>query len=617
MNKLLLNLCLLLLATIASAQELLKIQDRSISLNDFEDRYQLNLKEEGLNTTMNTFLDLELLYQDALNKKFDTLRAFNILYGTKKNNLTKNYLSEKQVIQDFLKEQYRRSITDLNVEFVVVNQQELAEQMHRQVSIGVKSIADLLNENKNISGSTNYYIRGMDENHLLEDLFFTTKIGETTKLLPTPNGFVFGRVLQTMPYNGNNKYSAIVIEEEKTTNAQEKINQAYSKLAQGSNFFETLNEYTTNKEKKLTSGILDIRGRNIPAELESAIKSIKNVNDYTTPKKINNNWYIIKWVLHENCEIDNKNCYDEFNEKYFKSDRYKVLEQILYNHYSKEIIQPKINQKIVNNFVDKHKKYPILDSVVAKKVANILTLNNNKITTKNLALFVNSVKEKIQDKSQLKNWINQWLEAEQITKTNREYWDHLEDYDADFKLLNEKLKREIHFQYYNSIYLDSIIKTNEKEKKEYYLKNINKYQSTINRIIANLYQTTSQAKQKNIVDLINNKTEKDSIIRTLNPSNKEGTFVFSGKFLVTDKRLPNDFKPNNKTIYSYQKNNQFFVLHVLNPTVPNQLEYDEVVTKVADDYKQYWWDMNLNQLKQTIQYSINPTALEQLKQKYD
>ncbi len=121
------SLFLLLINLQLSAQELFKIEDESISKEEFLyvfNKNNINKEEKTRKEAIDEYLDLyvnfKLKVREAMAEGLDKKSAFKKEFETYRNQLTETYLSDKEVSEELIKEAYDRSKEERKVSHILI-----------------------------------------------------------------------------------------------------------------------------------------------------------------------------------------------------------------------------------------------------------------------------------------------------------------------------------------------------------------------------------------------------------------------------------------------------------------------------------------------------------------
>jgi peptidyl-prolyl cis-trans isomerase SurA len=147
--------------------------------------------------------------------------------------------------------------------------------------------------------------------------------------------------------------------------------------------------------------------------------------------------------------------------------------------------------------------------------------------------------------------------------------------------------------------------------KNYYNQNISNY-SLKNRIEA----VVVTSENKNSAKRISKKLKKDITLEALRSSENKSVFSV-GIFELSDKELPNDYKPSIGVSKVYKHNNQFIVVKLIKEYLSEQRTFEEVKGKVINDYQtkvENDWLINLSKKYEVV---VNQNTLKSIKNTFE
>ena len=306
-------------------QVLFNIGNDSVTAEEYIAVYNKNrnLGEDNDPKTPREYLDLyvnfKLKVHDAKEKGMDTADSFLREYNSYRAQLTKPYLSDRDVTEELIQEAYNRMQKDVRASHIMIAvpadaDDEKVEEAKKEISDIHKKIingADFSEMAEKHSADTYSAKRGGDLGYFtafnmvypFESAVYDLKIGEISEPVRTKFGFHLIKKTDERPARATIRVAHImVVENEKTAqperqNAEKKINEIYSQLEAGGDFAEMARVYSEDKSTAVRGGELPEFGINkMFPEFEEVAFALENPGDYSKPFKTPIGWHIVKLI---------------------------------------------------------------------------------------------------------------------------------------------------------------------------------------------------------------------------------------------------------------------------------------------------------------------------------
>ncbi len=415
MKKVGLSSLFLALVISMSAQNLLTIEDESISLLEFESIFYKNnsdvvITKEYLDDYMELFVNFKLKVKESKELGFDTLPSFiSELEGYRKQ-LAEPYLKNKEFDQKMLTEAYERMKVDINASHILISVDE--KSTIKEVEIARNKILEIRNSilSKNItfenaaikysddksairnSGNLGYFTAFMMV-YDFETVAYNTNVNEISLPIKTKYGFHLIKVNDRRTAVGSVKVAHIMFktgegaDSLKITDAEKKINQAKELLNNGENFSDVAERFSEDRVTAVKGGSLPSFGvgKMVP-EFERVAFGLKEVKDISEPFKTAYGWHILT-LLEKNQISDFEDIKIDLAKKIKRDSRSKLSELALY-------------EKLRNTYKVSNKPqiYKAFRKISAKKVSNgsfkiVIKNNSELLTIDNLSITINDFSE--------------------------------------------------------------------------------------------------------------------------------------------------------------------------------------------------------------------------------
>ncbi len=406
MIKKLVLLSVLFIPIIASCQPdddiLMRIHDRDISLSEFERIYNKNnsnpsIEQQTVSEYLDLFINFKLKVIEAEELGLDTTEAFKREFNSYKKQLAKPYLSDKEEVDELVKEAFDRAQYDLNASHILIRCDQFASPADTanawQKAIEIRerivggedfgTVAKATSDDPSVkdnSGNLGYFtvFRML---YPFESGAYNTKVGEISMPVRTRFGYHLIRINDKRPAKGTVRVAHIMVltpqgmGEEDLKTAKEKIFMYYDSLQMGKDFTLMAQKYSEDRGSAARGGELPAfgTGRMVP-EFEKASFALEEPGDISEPIKTSFGWHIIKLI--EKTGVDDfEASKEELKAMVSKSDR---------NSYSKKAMVSKIKNEY------QFKEYPgrlaefysVVDSTIFNR-----TWTADKAAKLNKALF--------------------------------------------------------------------------------------------------------------------------------------------------------------------------------------------------------------------------------------
>lgn len=464
----------LFIGLIATAQsrspELFSVGGKSISADEFLRMYTKNLnnkKPDFSKKALQDYLDLYSLFKmkvaEAEDLALDTLPSIRQEFGQYQKQLANNYLTNKDVTDQLVKEAYERMKKDVRVSHILISvspgssdtvaQYQKIDSLYKEISSGrldFGNAAKLFSYDK--ASAANFgdigFFTAMQVVYPFENVAYETPVGKLSKPFRTPYGFHILKKTGERPARGQIQVAQIMMRVKESEGpagveaAKKKIDDVYALLKSGKKFNDLVKQYNEDEFSKNTDGVLPYFGVGRMVEnYEDAAFALKKPGDFSEPVRTKNGFHIISLL--------NKKALEPFDslksglEKQIQRDgRIKVAQDKFLDE-----IKTKVNYKpnvtayneLVQAIPDSVLQKGGFDPLSYKKMTkNIFTMNHLSMTQSD---FANYIQEYTRGKmygpkeSSLKALYDNLIqkicmdyEEKQLEQTNPEYKNLLQEY---------------------------------------------------------------------------------------------------------------------------------------------------------------------------------------------
>lgn len=326
--KVLFNLSLvliLLLPSFCMAQELnektlLTVDGKTVEAGEFIRMYRKSI-EPGKNTDiddyLNQFIIFKLKVADAIREGYDTTEAFKSELRGYRNQLSLDYLTDNQVIENIIKQAYTRSQTEINAWHILVavspdaSPSDTLKAWKKVIELrgriikneSFDKVARAFSDDKSAlsNGGNLGYFTVFQMIMSFEDAAYSLAINEISKPVRTPYGYHIIKVTDRRPSRGRVKVSHIIkylppdSDEAMIEKAAGEINAIYQQLQNGIPFKKLAVQYSDHKESAPNGGELGWFGTGeVMNDFAEVAFSLTDTGSYSKPFRTQYGWHIVK-----------------------------------------------------------------------------------------------------------------------------------------------------------------------------------------------------------------------------------------------------------------------------------------------------------------------------------
>ncbi len=311
---------------IATAQQkspvLFDYGKKSVTTAEFMRMYTKNLnnkKADFSKKALTEYLDLYSLFKmkvaDAEEALLDTLPTIQKEIASYRKQLSNQYLTNREVTEDLVKEAYNRKKKDVEVAHIMISvspnstdtmkQRKLIDSLYKQITRGKLSFekaAKNYSADKQSAENGGYigYITGLQVVYPFETAAFVTPKGKVSKPIKTVYGYHLVKKINERPARGEIQVAQIMTLVRKSDGeagrlkARAKIDSAYMELKSGAEFDDVVYRYNEDQFSKNTGGVLPVFGvGKMVAQYEDAAFALKKRGDFSEVVETENGFHII------------------------------------------------------------------------------------------------------------------------------------------------------------------------------------------------------------------------------------------------------------------------------------------------------------------------------------
>lgn len=352
----------------SSPQEttLLEVGEAKVSQEEFAYVYEKNNTEknalwekEKVEEYLNLFTDFKLKVQEAKARGLDTTAAFQREFESYKQQLSRPYLTEKNVSERLVKEAYERLKIQIRASHILVRTNPYAAPADTLAAFkkmqGIlkeakanpekfNEIARRLSEDPNAkrdSGDLGYFT-ALQMVYPFENAAYRTKEGEVSDILRTKYGHHILKIQEKQPAGGKVKIAHIMVRsvegmaENDRENAEAKIREIYQSLQKGQKWQLVCKQFSEDVRSRQKNGELPpFTPGTLLTPLEEVVHKLEKPGQYSEPVLSPYGWHVVK-LLERTDLAPFDSLKVQLQEKVAKDSRAEVQEELLFQRLKKE-----------------------------------------------------------------------------------------------------------------------------------------------------------------------------------------------------------------------------------------------------------------------------------------
>ncbi|MBK6702175.1 MAG: peptidylprolyl isomerase [Saprospiraceae bacterium] len=603
-----------------------------------------NYSRQSLEDYLNLYTRFKLKVQAARDMKLDTIPSLIKELEGYRQQLTTNYLNDKEVTDKLANEVYERQKKDLEVFHILfsLSQNALPADTLKTFNLAMEAYKALL-DGSSFEATARKYSNDLssapkggrlgwftammpDGFYALENAIYSLEKGKFSRPIRTRLGYHIVKVNNSRPARRRMEAAHILIKKAQKGSpdvfAQMKADSIYKLIKKGSSFEELARTTSDDKTTMLIGGNVGFFGINqYESSFEDAAFSLEKDGDIAPPVETNIGWHIIKRLRHEDelpyDRAKRKIQADITRDSRFAQAQGSLIEKIKIESNFKENSQALdhfANQMDTNFFTYKWKAP---ENLVKETIA---TLGVNTLTTEDFSDYVKSNTRQRLQNSESKNIRNtiQTMFDDFIAQKCLQYEEgRLEEKYPDFKALMREYREGILlFEATKNVVWDRASEDTT-GLKAFYEKNKNNYKWDERAVIYTVSIDTSNVK---LATKIYNYIQKKDLDKAIAKFDKKKDFISYQK-TVNEKKNTDSYaglkfekgfvsplvKEENSNIFTFKKVDQ--ILDVGNKSLDDARGY------IIADYQDYLESLWIDELKQKYPVQINTEELNKMVRK--
>ena len=338
----------------AETGALVEIGSEKFSANDFLDSYEKNKAADSLKTLtadeyLSLYTDLKIKVLQAKNEGRDTTSDFKEEIGSYKEQLAKNFLVDKALVEKLSNEAYSRLKQEVRASHILIAVAEDASPADTleayRAAIALRGRLEEGSDfgematrfSKDPSAIQNKgdlgYFTAFQTIYPFENAAYNLTPGKISQPVRSKTGYHIIKVADKRNNRGMVRVAHIMIRQDSTaTPVQNELSKtaifdAYDKLQNGADWNTIVETYSTDLQSKKNQGQLPMfgTGQMVP-EIEEAAFGLSKPGSYSKPVFTMYGWHIVKLIEKRGIE-SYSNMAPSLRQKVVTDSRGKVLEQ--------------------------------------------------------------------------------------------------------------------------------------------------------------------------------------------------------------------------------------------------------------------------------------------------
>lgn len=297
--------------------------DTRVTVDEFKYIYsktnsdQADFSKQSLEDYLDLYIQFKLKVERAREMQLDTIPALKRELDGYRKQLASNYLMDKAVLDDLVKEAYERMQHDVQIAHIFLRVAESSQEAETRTRITEMARAIQNNEITFEDAAREYsqdgptaqqggvlgYITAfsLGKFYEIENAAYSLAAGEVSDPVRSSLGFHLIKVLDKRPARGTVEAAHILVrvtDQVDEAAAKAQIESLYDRLQKGENTFEAFAQrYSEDDRTKLKGGNLGIVNiGEYDKGFEDAIFNLANDGDFSKPVRTSVGWHIVKRI---------------------------------------------------------------------------------------------------------------------------------------------------------------------------------------------------------------------------------------------------------------------------------------------------------------------------------
>ena len=624
-------------AQISESDVLLTVSEEPILASEFIRVYNKNLNlvqddsQKEVESYLKLFINYKLKLAEATLLGYDKDPEYVKELRSYKNQLTQNYLTDKNVTDELVLEAYDRILNEVKAQHVLVRIEEFETDtlqaysaiqafQERLKNDDFESLKKEIHDGKSIFVEDLGFFTAFKMAYKFESVAFNTKVGEVSEPFRTKFGFHVVKVLEKRKSKGQVIVAHIMIantQKDTTLVAKDRIQELHRLLLQGEDFGNIAKQFSDDKSSSMRSGELKpFKSGQINSTLfENTAFSLKEKEDISEPIQTQFGWHILKLI--------DKQAVKEFNS--LKPD----LESQVRKDSRSQLVKSKMLAKLLSQYqlTGLNPNLPLLKSNIVYDRSNKTWKFSDQIKDSKSFLVIQKTSYSFGDFLNFLNNNSKLINPNWATEfaLNKQYKifleqsvfrykkDNLENENQDFaNILNEYREGLLLFE----LMQDKIWEGAKKDTiglNAFYNENKANYLWP-DRVIGSVARSSNAKNIKKVRKLWRSGKSNQSIDELLNKIQQNVIFS-TGEFELGLSPLPESFTPRVKSQLSkiIKENNSFYIVNVKEFMPQSQKSLEDSRGQLISDYQTKLETQWILELKSKFNVKVNEDVFQKVK----
>jgi len=623
-------------AQISDSEVLLTISDEPVLASEFLRVYNKNLNlvqddsQKNVDSYLKLFINYKLKLAEARSLGYDKDPVYIKELRSYKNQLTQNYLTDKNVTEELVLEAYDRTINEVKAQHILVRIEEFEADTlqayskiqafrNRLINEDFDSIKKEIHDGKSVFVEDLGFFTAFKMVYNFETTAFTTNVGGVSDPFRTKFGFHVVKVLEKRKSKGQVSVAHIMIantQKDTTIVAKDRIQELHRLLLQGENFGSLAKQFSDDKSSSKRNGELKhFKSGQINSVLfENTAFSLTEKGAISEPIQTQFGWHILQLIDRQAVgefealkgDLENKVRKDSRSQLV----KAKMLDKLL-TQYELTGLNPNlaiIQANVIRNTTDDTWSF----SAIINESNPILSIQNTTYSFGDFLSFLNKNKKSIN-----KNWTTEFIVNKQyklfLEQSVFQYKkDNLETENQEFaNILNEYREGLLLFELMQDKIWEGA-KNDTIGLNVFYNSNKENYLWP-DRIIGSVARSSNAKTIKKVRKLWSKGKSNQEIDDLLN--NRQQNVIFSsGEFELGQSPLPDSFTVSTKSPLSkvIEENNNFYVVNSKELKPKSQKTMEEAKGQLISDYQLELEAQWVLELKSKFEIKVNEDVLQKV-----
>ena len=623
-------------AQISDSDVLITISDTAVLASEFVRVYQknLNLVQDDSQKEVNSYLELFINYKlklaEAKALGYDKDPVYLKEFKSYKSQLTKTYLTDKNVTDALVREAYDRTANEVKAQHILVRI-DPAEMDTLQAYSRIEAFRTrLFNEDfdalkKDIHDGKSVFVEDLSYFSAFkmvydfESVAYNTEVNEVSKPFRTRFGFHVLKVLKKRKSKGQVTVAHIMIantQKDASIVAKDRIQELYRLLKQGEDFGSLAKQYSDDKSSSMRNGALKpFKSGQINSEIfENTAFGLSAKGDISVPIESQFGWHILK-LIDRQVVGDFKSLKADLENQVARDSRSQVVKAKMFDkllqQYQLKSSNPQLAMFQANISYNNSKDIWELSDTLDDSLP-LITIQNKTYSFNDFLEYLNKNKKSIN-----KKWSNAIVVSKQydlfLEASVFQYKkDNLENENKNFaNILNEYREGLLLFELMQDKIWEGA-KNDSLGLKSFYEENKKKY-FWPERLVGSVARASEVKHIKKVRKLwAQNKSNQE--IDTLLNKSKQMVIFSEGEFELGSPPLPDNFRLKQKSSLSrvIEEDSSFYVVNATELKPKTQKTYEDAKGQLIADYQVVLESQWIEELKSKFSVKINEAVLQKV-----